>query len=140
MDPDLALDPDPTPADPDPTPADPDPTPADPDPTPADPDPTPDQTPFFIDFKDEKIFFYNVPTGTSFQPKNFNFLLFQSLQHIYEKWEGSGSGSVLLAKGSGSRRPKNMRFLRIRFRIRIPNTGIRVSIEFQYETLFNIHT
>jgi len=47
-----------------------------------DPDPTPDPTPFFIDLKDAKkylfffIFFsYNLPTGTSSQPKKINFLL-----------------------------------------------------------------
>ncbi len=41
--------------------------------------------------------------------------LFQSAQHIYEKWEGSGSGSG---------RPQNMRILHVR--IRIPNTGTSV--------------
>jgi hypothetical protein len=45
----------------------------------------------------------------------YNFILqalFQSAQHIYEKKEGSGSG-----------RPNNMRILRIRFQIGIPNTA-----------------
>jgi hypothetical protein len=51
--------------------------------------------------------------------------LFQSPQHIYEKREGAGAGSksVPLMNGSGSGRPKNMRILRIRFLIRIPNTA-----------------
>ncbi len=44
--------------------------------------------------------------------------LFQSAKHLYEKREGSGSGSVPLTNRSGSGRPKNMRILRIR----IPNT------------------
>ncbi len=43
--------------------------------------------------------------------------LFLSAQHIYEKREGSGAGSVPLI--NGSRRPKNIRILRIR----IPKTG-----------------
>jgi hypothetical protein len=46
--------------------------------------------------------------------------LFQSAQHIYEKREGSGAGSVPLTYGSRSGRPKKLRILRIR--IRIPNT------------------
>ncbi len=50
--------------------------------------------------------------------------LFQSAQHIYEKREGSGS--VPLTKGSGSGRPKNMRILRIWFRI--PHTGIQFTL------------
>jgi hypothetical protein len=51
-----------------------------------------------------------------------------SAQHIYEKREGSGAGSgagsvpLTNGSGSGSRRPKNMRILRIR----IPNTDIKV--------------
>jgi hypothetical protein len=50
--------------------------------------------------------------------------LFQFAQHIYEKREGSGSGSesvapVPLTNGSGSWRPQNMRNLRIG----IPNTA-----------------
>jgi hypothetical protein len=40
--------------------------------------------------------------------------LSQSAQHIYEKREGSGAGSVPLTNRSGSGRPINMR-------IRIPN-------------------
>jgi hypothetical protein len=81
-----------------------------------------------IDFKDAKqilfftFFSHNLPTGTSSSVLEINFLLkfcvknivlqalFQSAQHIYEKWEGSGSGSG---------RPQNMR-------IRIPNTGTSV--------------
>jgi hypothetical protein len=99
-----------------------------------DPDPTPDPSTFFIDFKDAKnifIFFYNLSTGTSssdqkilffskFLCKNFILqALFQSSQHIYEKREGSGSGSLPMTNGSGSRRSKNMQILRIR----IPNTA-----------------
>ncbi len=51
-------------------------------------------------------------------------VLFQSAQHIYEKREGSGAGSVSLPNGSrsGPGRPKNMLILWIRFRI--PNTEI----------------
>jgi hypothetical protein len=44
-------------------------------------------------------------------------------QHLYEKKEGSGAGSVPLANGSGAGRPKN---IRIRFRIR---TGILYIID-----------
>jgi hypothetical protein len=105
------------------------------------PDPTPDPTPFFIDFKDtkKKIFFFiffliSCWQALHLQSKKFNFLLnfvlknlilqalFQSAQHIYEKREGSGAGSVPLTKGSRSGRPKNMR---IWFPIRIHNTGWR---------------
>ncbi len=73
------------------------------------------------------------PTGTSSSVKNLIFLLkslclnviLQSAQHIYEKKEGYGAGSVPLTNGSGSGRPKNMRILRIRIRfwIRILNTA-----------------
>ena len=54
-----------------------------------------------------------------------HYLIFQSAPHIYEKKEGSGSESIPPTNGSGSGRPKNMRILRIRirFQIRIPNTG-----------------
>jgi hypothetical protein len=40
--------------------------------------------------------------------------IFQSAQHLYEKREGSGSGTIPLTNGSGW--PRNMR-------IRIPNTA-----------------
>jgi hypothetical protein len=48
--------------------------------------------------------------------------LFQSAQHLYEKREGSrsGAGSVPLANGSGSGRPKNIR-------IWIPKTAFLVN-------------
>ncbi len=39
--------------------------------------------------------------------------------------EGSGSRSIPLTNGSGSRRPKNIRIRRRRIRIRIRNTGSR---------------
>ncbi len=87
-----------------------------------DPGPTPDTTPFFTDFKVAKkkfIFFsYNSPTGTSssvkkikFFAKNFvlkfNFAgIISAAQHIYEKRQGSGSGSVPLTNEYGSGRPK----------------------------------
>jgi hypothetical protein len=73
-----------------------------------DPDPTPDPTPFFSDFKDVNffhIFSYYLPEGTSFSVLKIKFFakilrknfilqaLFQSVQHIYEKREGSGAGS-----------------------------------------------
>ncbi len=45
--------------------------------------------------------------------------LFRSAQHLYEKRERSGSGSIPLTNGSRPGRPKNMRILRIR----IPDTG-----------------
>ncbi len=45
-----------------------------------------------------------------------------SAHHVYEKREGSGSGSVPLTNGSGSGRSKNMRILRIR----ILNTAINI--------------
>ncbi len=55
--------------------------------------------------------------------------LFHSAQHIYEKREGSEAvaGSVPLANGFGSGRPKNMpiMWIRNRFRIRIPNTKLK---------------
>jgi hypothetical protein len=83
------------------------------------------KTSFFSFFSD------NLPTGTSSSVQKFKFFakifcknflqaLFQSAQHIFEKREGSeaGSGSIPLTNGSG--RSKNMR---IRFRIRIPNTA-----------------
>ncbi len=72
------------------------------------------------------FFSYNLPTGKLSSVLKilffakilyWNFILqplFRSAQHIYEKREGSGSGSVPLTSGSGSRRPKN---------IRIPNTS-----------------
>jgi hypothetical protein len=98
-----------------------------------DPDPTPDPTPFFIDFKDAKnIFFLHIfflitcPQAHHIQSKKINFVLkFYFLgiisvrSNIYEKREGSGSGSAPLSNGSESGRPKNMRILGIQ----IPNTG-----------------
>jgi hypothetical protein len=60
-----------------------------------DPTPTPVSTPLFSDFKDAN--------------------------NLYEKSEGSGTGSISLTNGSGSGRPKNMWILRIQ--IEIPNTG-----------------
>jgi hypothetical protein len=72
------------------------------------------------------------PQAHHFQSKKYNFLLkfcvkmlicrhyFSPLNTIYEKKEGSGSGSVPLTNGSGSGRPKNMRILRNR----ISNTAI----------------
>ena len=85
-----------------------------------DQDPTPDPTPFFSDFKDAKKYFfsYNLPAGIIriFSFKNFILqALFQSAQHLCEKREGSGPGSIPLANVSGSWRRKNIR-------IRIPNT------------------
>jgi hypothetical protein len=74
------------------------------------------------------FFSHNLPTGTSSCVKMlFCRHFFQSAQHIYEKREGSGVGSAPLTNESGSGRPKNMRILRIRirFRIRIPNTGVK---------------
>jgi hypothetical protein len=38
--------------------------------------------------------------------------------------EGSGSGSVLVTNGFGSGKPKNIRIIRIRMWIRIPNTAL----------------
>ncbi len=81
------------------------------------------------------FFLITCPQAHHLQSKNLNFLLKFSVkmifcrcaQHIYEKREGSGagsgSGSVPLTNRSGSGVPKNMRILRIRFRIRIPNTA-----------------
>jgi hypothetical protein len=80
---------------------------------------TPDPTTFFIDFKDaKKIFFSHIfiiicPQANHLQTKKFDYLLkfvlnfilqalFQSDQHIYEKREGSGAGSVPLTNGPGS--------------------------------------
>jgi hypothetical protein len=54
--------------------------------------------------------------------------LFQSVQHLYEKREGSGSGSIPLTNGSGPGSPKNMRF-------RIPNTGTKIIKEIGTGTL-----
>jgi hypothetical protein len=78
--------------------------------------------------------------------------IFLSAQHIYEKREGSGSGtrSIPLTHGSGSGRPKNM-WIRIRFRICIPNTAnkenilllpvarlmLLVTVEFQMKLMFS---
>ncbi len=56
--------------------------------------------------------------------------LAQSAQHIYEKKEGSGSGSVPLTNGSGSGRPQNMR-------IRIPNTS-KNSLNEDFLELFGV--
>ncbi len=71
------------------------------------------------------FFSYNVPTVLKIQffakILCWHFILqalFQSAQHLYEKREGSGSRSIPLTNGSG--RPKN---IRIRVRIRIPNTA-----------------
>jgi hypothetical protein len=57
--------------------------------------------------------------------------LFQSVQHLYEKREGSGSGAgfVPLTNGPGSGRPKNMW-------IRIPNTAN--NIMYRYGTDLNV--
>ncbi len=105
-----------------------------------DPDSSPDPTPFFIDFKDAKknffsiFFFLTFPQAYHLQSKKFDFLhaLFQSAQNIYEKREGSvsGSGSIPLTNGSGSGRPKNMRILRIPIAgsgSGSPNTALRSS-------------
>ncbi len=58
--------------------------------------------------------------------------LFPFSQHLYEKREGSGAGSwsVPLTNGSGSRRPKNLRILRIQ----IPKTDI---LKIEYLPLFS---
>ncbi len=56
---------------------------------------------------------------------------FQSAQHLYEKREGLGSGSIPLTDRSGSGSPKNMRFLWIR----ILNTGTKVFKEIGTGTL-----
>ncbi len=56
---------------------------------------------------------------------------FQSAQHLYEKREGSGAGSVPLTNGSGSGRPKNIR-------IRIPNTVFNSLTGLPVATLFLI--
>ncbi len=84
-------------------------------------DPFPDPTPFFSDHRHITY----LQSSLNFLLKfcvNFNLsALFQSAQHIYENWEGSGAGAVLW--GSGSGRPKNMR-------IRTPNTDLRFSSVF----------
>ncbi len=73
----------------------------------ADPDPTPDPTPFFIDLNDEKkniffsYFFHIFFLYLAHRHIIFCILqaLFQCAQHIYEKREGFGSGSVPLTDG-----------------------------------------
>jgi hypothetical protein len=90
----------------------------------------PDPTSFFDDFKDAKkiisfssyFFLTTYPQAAGTLSSAFNFLLdfvlkfyfasiIQFAQHLYEKREGSGTGtgSVLLTNGSG--RPKIMRIL-----------------------------
>jgi hypothetical protein len=70
-----------------------------------------DPTPFFSYFKDAKNLFTRRHLSSVLKIKFFAniFLLFLSAQHLYEKREGSGAGSLPLANGSGSGRPKNMR-------------------------------
>ncbi len=75
-------------------------------------------------------FFYNLPSSTLSSVLTIDLLkfcvnilfckhTFQAAQHLYEKREGSGAGSVPLTSVSGSGRFINMRILRIR----IPNTA-----------------
>ena len=69
---------------------------------------------------------YNLPTGTLYSVLNLSFCTScVKLASIISEREGSRAKSepVPLTNGSGSRRPKNMRILRIR----IPNTARRTS-------------
>ncbi len=112
-----------------------------------DPDRTPDSTPFFPDLKDAKKNFFRVfflklaHRHIIFSLKNlifcYNFVLnfilqalpyFSLLNTFMRKRWGFESGFVVLTNGSGSRskRPKNMRILRIR----VPNTGLNKYFRF----------
>jgi hypothetical protein len=100
----------------------------DPDP---DPDPTLDPTPFTSNLHiifSLKKFNFLINFVLKFYFASITVFFFQSDQHLNEKREGSGSGTgtVPLTNGfcSGSGRPKN---IRIRFRIRIPNTAFYIN-------------
>jgi hypothetical protein len=84
-----------------------------------DPDPTSDQTPFFSDFKDAKIiFFQNSPAGTLFSVLKFNF--FAKILYYYFLRKGKDLDPEPDPYLCLSGRPKNMRIMRIP--ISIPNT------------------
>jgi hypothetical protein len=92
----------------------------------SDPGPTPDPTPLFSDFEDANSRFVsqNLPAGTLSSALKFDFLLKCCVQILFcEHYFNPLNTFVRKGKEPDPGRPKNMRILCIRFRIRVPNTA-----------------